>query len=722
VTPGIPVQPQPNPGLDRERARVAKLLEETAQLSEQEIPPTSFYGELLKKLLDALLAPAGSIWLVNSQGNLAPLCQINLKEVGLDERPESLPRLQVRASMVQLALSQAKPGHVMPNTLLGDPVDGRAPPGNPTDFVLLTVPLIVNGQVQGLIEVFQRPNRPPQAIPGFLQFMGLMAEVASRYQRNQKMGSLLGQQQLWTQLEQFARQVHQSLNPVEVAYLVANEGRRLIECDRISVALRYGTNTKVEAVSGSDVVESRSNQVQLLRKLCESVLIWGEKLVYRGTRDDGLPPRVLTALDAYLAESQSRLLVIQPLRDDRQKDTTQQARAVIVMECFDPPEDASQLMGRLDIIARHATPALYNAVEHRRIPLRFLWLPLARIQEGVGGKARAILLLVAVLLTALVAALVFVPYPLKMEATGSLRPTVEVKIYPPVTGFVNGFVVRPGEVIQPKQDLVKMWHQDQMSKITGLRDEINRAKYNAAASKANADGPGIDEQSKQKNLKDAEQSRITAMNKEKELTDWLDRTGAAENTAGYFTLRAPEFNPEQMARFPAESRQHNRTWTVLSSGFATEWTNKEAKPSDALLTLGAKDAAFEIELRIPQKHIGQILKAYKNLGVDTLDVDFLLRTHPTQPFKGKLHRSRVSNEVINNKEDGPDTEPYVPAFVTIDDPDIESAYRMPLDLIQNGTVAGAEVHAKVRCGPARLGYALFYGVWEFLYERVVFFF
>ena len=38
-----------------------------------------------------------------------PLCQINLKEVGLEEKPENLPRLQVRAAMVQLALSQAVP-------------------------------------------------------------------------------------------------------------------------------------------------------------------------------------------------------------------------------------------------------------------------------------------------------------------------------------------------------------------------------------------------------------------------------------------------------------------------------------------------------------------------------------------------------------------------------------------------------------------------------------
>jgi hypothetical protein len=710
--------------VDRERARVARLLEETAQLSEQEIPPTSFYGELLKKLLDALLAPAGSVWLLNPQGQVTPLCQINLKEVGLDERPETQPQQQVRTSMVQLALSQARPMHVMPNTLLGQPTEGRAPPGNPTDFVLLTVPVIANGQVLGLIEVFQRANRPPNAIPGFLQYMGLMADAASRYQRNQKMGSLLGQQQLWTQLEQFARQVHQSLNPVEVAYLVANEGRRLIECDRVSVALRYGTNLKVEAVSGSDVVETRSNQVQLLRTLCDSVLEWGEKLVYRGERDDGLPPRVLEALDAYLAESQSRLLVVQPLLDERQKDTTQKARSVVVMECFDPPEDATSLMGRLDIIVRHATSALYNSVEHKRIPLRFLWLPLARLQEGVGGKTRAILLLIVVLLTALAAALWFVPYPLKMEATGQLAPVNQVRIFPPGPGQVKEFFVKPGQVIEPKQLIAHLYHSDVAMKITGLRQEIATARKKKENLEVLAAAAGTEVQKQQQFKAEAERERLTESAKEAEYQAYIKRMGAIPDHDGWFEIRAPDFNPEQLLRFPADvqSRQGFRTWTVISSTFALEWTGKEAKPSDALLTLAAKDAAFELEMKIPQKHIGQILEAYDRLRVDKLDVDFLLGTHKTKPFKGKLYRSRIGKEVTTAKEDGSEAEPYVTAFVSIDDPEIDAAYRMPRELIYNGTVAGVDVHAKVRCGPAKLGYALFYGVWEFLYERVVFFF
>src|SRR5262249_51320978 len=159
-----------------------------------------------------------------------------------------------------------------------------------------------------------------------------------------------------------------------------------------SVAVRYGKKVQIEAISGADVVEKRSNLVVLMRKLCDHVLQWGEKLVFTGGKDESLPPRVLTALDAYLAESTSKLLVIQPLKDDRERDSKRPPCPALFRECFAPPAEPQQIVAKLDVVAKHATSALYNAVEHRRIPMRFLWKPLAAVQEGLGGKAKAILL------------------------------------------------------------------------------------------------------------------------------------------------------------------------------------------------------------------------------------------------------------------------------------------------------------------------------------------
>ncbi len=409
--------------------------------------------------------------------------QINIKEIGLEQNEE------VRKSHEELlrqAVTQTKPFHVPPRSSVGTPEPGKTPAGNLTDYTLLISPILVNQQMAGLIEVWQGANRPPQAITGYLQYMGFMSELSSRYQRNQLMGQLAGQQQVWSQLEAFARQVHNSLNPTEVAYLVANEGRRLIECDRVSVAVRHSSKARIEAVSGADVVETRSNLVRLMRTLCERVLSWGEKLVFNGTRDDSLPPKVLAALDAYLAESNSKLLVVQPLKDEREKESKRPARSALLMECFEPPAQPQQILARLDVVSRHATPALYNAVEHRRIPMRMLWLPLAKVQEGIGGKAKAISAVAVALLSVLGAALYFVPYQLKMESHGKLVPWARRVIYPPANGTIMKFEVEPGDVAREDRRLATVFDLELQKKLNAMMEMIAGAETEMLQAQANA--------------------------------------------------------------------------------------------------------------------------------------------------------------------------------------------------------------------------------------------
>jgi len=301
--------------IEQERRRLGQRLDEVGRMCEADVPATTFYGEMLKRLLESLAAPAGAVWVRTTQGNLQLQFQVNVKEVGIDRSDEAR---QSHEELLRAAVAQPKQFHLLPHSGFGPAEEGRPAPGNPTDYIMLVVPILLNGQVSGLLEVWQSPHRPHNAIPGFLQYMGLMADLCARYQRNQMLGQMTGQQQLWTQLEAFARQIHGSLNPIETAYIVANEGRRLVECDRVSVAVRYGKRTVIESISGADVVERRSNLVQLMKRLCDRVIVWGEKLVFTGVKDDSLPPDVLAALDAYLAESPSKMLVVLPLHDERE--------------------------------------------------------------------------------------------------------------------------------------------------------------------------------------------------------------------------------------------------------------------------------------------------------------------------------------------------------------------------------------------------------------------
>jgi hypothetical protein len=94
----------------------------------------------------------------------------------------------------------------------------------------------------------------------------------------------------------------------------------------------------------------------------------------------------------------------------------------------------------------------------------------------------------------------------------------------------------------------------------------------------------------------------------------------------------------------------------------------------------------------------------------------LVRSDPTRTFKGLLYLDRIGGEASPQKDDNNENEPVVTAYVSTEDQDIPEEQRIPRDLL----VTGTEVVAKVRCGNAALGYALFYGVWEFICEKVLF--
>jgi hypothetical protein len=708
------------PNIEETRRQIQKLFEEVARLSELDLLPADYFGEFLKRVLTALAAPAGAVWMRTPQGNLQLQYQINLQNLGLNRSEEVQ---QAHQELLRLAFQQPRPLHLPPQSFAGQPENGRVAPGNPTDCLLLLVPIQVESQVDGLLEVWQSPDRNPAAVNGFLQFMTEMCQLASRYLRNRLMRQMAGQQALWTQLESFTRTIHGSLNPTEVSYLIANEGRRLVDCDRISIGVRYSRKAKVEAVSGADVVERRSNLVQLMQKLFDRVIAWGEKLVYSGTKDDGLPPDVMKALDEYLAESNSKVLVVLPLKDEREKDSKKPPRSALMMECFESQQTPEQLIARLEVVGKHAAPALYNAVEHRRIPMRILWMPLAKVQDGLGGKAQAIAASIGVGLLLLVAMLYFVPYQLKMDSTGQLLPEERINIFSPVKGIVEDVAIKPGEEVVPDRALLKLFDMELFHQINTLDQEIQTAKDELEKVESQINNPtfiNLPPQIQQENATKKIDLRNQVLFKDRQRRKMLTVNKCVPDEPGSFWLVAPQF---PAARQAGEGGK-DPFWTVLTPDFRETLRRRPVEPKDPLLRLGNKQGAWEIELKIPQKHIGQVLHAYqyiseeKNQPVDELDVDLIVRSDPTHTYKGKLNRNKIAIQADPHKDDNNEAEPIVLAWVRVAGEGIDKDRQIPRDMM----VAGTEVKAKLRCGSHKMGYSLFYGVWEFFYEKVVFFF
>ena len=108
-------------------------------------------------------------------------------------------------------------------------------------------PIKTDLETVGLIEIFQRPDSGLNTQKGYLRFLGQMCDLAADFMKSRQLRHFSDRQVMWSRLEDFTRTIHGSLDPRLTAYTIANEGRRLIECDRVSVALAHGKKCRIES-------------------------------------------------------------------------------------------------------------------------------------------------------------------------------------------------------------------------------------------------------------------------------------------------------------------------------------------------------------------------------------------------------------------------------------------------------------------------------------------
>ena len=286
------------------KRHIRGLVNEISDLSKSETPAAEYYPAVLQRIIAALAASGGAIWLVDDQGSMRLAHQIQMDPALLQSNNEEA---QQHGRLLTRLFSQGRAELIPP--LSGSGEEGGE--SNPTRFLLVTAPLVANKQPVGLLEVMQRPDAPADAQRGYLRFLEHMTKLMGEWLQGHTLQQVSTRQELWQQSDQFARLVHENLDLKDTAYTIANEGRRLIECDRVSVAMLKGGNLRVVAISGQDSIENRSNIVQSLNNLATRVVRSGEPLWYDGSLVD-LPPQIEEAIEDYVDLSHGRTVTVLP--------------------------------------------------------------------------------------------------------------------------------------------------------------------------------------------------------------------------------------------------------------------------------------------------------------------------------------------------------------------------------------------------------------------------
>jgi multidrug efflux pump subunit AcrA (membrane-fusion protein) len=692
-----------DPGLlEQTKSQIRKLVAEIADLAESDIQPNEFYVEFLNRSVAAVAATGGAFWMMDGRGGLRLQYQVEFGATGLmDGRVKTAPHDALLGCMLQASQAQIVPPSAV--------IDGVPQAFNPTEYALIISPLMVDKQVVGLLEILMDPTRRAAQQKSTLRFVSDLCDLAATYLKNRQMRQMMSQQRLWNQLEGFTHQIHGSLDLKETAYAVVNDGKRLVACDRLTVALKIGGRTMVEAVSGQEVVEQRSNLVRELTRLCKVVIRSGEDLVYTGNTD-GLAPDIRDALEMYVDESGSKVVVVTLLHKPEAIETGPETKVkdkvpfgCLVAEQIGDELAPTDMHARTEVVSRHASTALFNSQEHHKIFLKPLFKALGSPWRMLRGRTLAKIGAALAVALAVIAAMAFVPCTLTIEGHGSLLPEARQKIYAPVAGIV-------GEVLVDHDARVKKG--DILAKLDSfeLQKELKQLFLDNTKALSQMNSLEIQAQKLNSSQENQEQLQVRAQQAEARIT-------------AKYTREQIEILNDQIESMNIRSPQ---------DGIITTWEAKKnllGRPVEIgteLLQVAATDGDWIMEVEVPDDDMGPILAAHSKLEKEiaegkkkvgtTLPAYFVPMTGPETLYEGYVVRIAPGAETMAESEQYKNRH-IVKVTVGFSDA-VRKDYlaRNQIDEMR----PGAEVRARVDCGRTNLAYYLLRKPIQVFYESVLF--
>ena len=465
--------------VEQTKQQIRALVAEIAQLAKTEVAPEEFYGQFLPRVVSALAASGGAVWTLNPEGRLALQYQVNIQETRLRDSEEHQAQ---HGRLLYKALSGSEGLLVPPFSGPGE-VQGpgdETPAANPTEFLLLLGLLRTDLETIGVVEIFQRAEASPSTQKGYLRFLMQMCELAGDFLKSHQLRHFSDRQTLWTQLEDFTRNIHASLDPRAAAYTIANEGRRLIECDRVSVAIRKGKKCKIEAISGQDLFDKRSNTVRLLGRLATAVVRSGEAVWYTGdTRD--MAPQVEDAVQEYVDDAHSKTIAVLPLRrpmpeeedDPRKREEPEPPIGALIVEQIEDSRVTASLVQRAEVVCQHSSTALANALEHQNLFLMPVWRALGKTRWVLQARTLPKTLAISAAVLFVILILCLWPARFTMEAKGTLEPVVRQDVFAGVDGVVDSIPdkIVHGASVQKNEQLLQLRNTDLEVAITDVQGQ-----------------------------------------------------------------------------------------------------------------------------------------------------------------------------------------------------------------------------------------------------------
>jgi len=649
---------------------IDELLAATATVAREGGEAPAFYEVFLKNLAQALGATCGGVWQPDRDGGYQLVSELRWHATTGD-RPGGWPdREWLSVAALQRAAQLLPPRRRATGAL-----------GNPGEDVLLAGAIEDDfGRSLAVVILFLEPRDAAAPQEQALEVFDAFRDLAADYHRRAALKTLVDRQRRQTGADEFAERVHRGRDADTTAYVIVNDGRSLIGCDRVSLVTVEGGQPKTRAVSGVDSVERRGAVVRALETLAVHVAATGEPIeLDRAAPSSDMPVRDVAEAyrDASLAASLIALPLVQPWRGD--DATPARAFAVVVLEWFQAPLPQPEARAAiLRPFQRHAEAAFAQALAQERIPWAAWWRridPWFAAQTSTRWK-RAYMTAGAIGAAALLGWLI--PAELTVTARGRLQPVERRAIFAPADGVVLEVLAEDAKPVAADQLLLRLDSPALDLEAARIAGELATAEEQLRSVKAErwsaANGPSRPEH---------DASELAAQ--EESLAALVASLGAQQQLVA-------RQQDDLVVRSPIAGKVVTWRATDLLRG-------RPVARGQELLTVANEAGPWRLELDIPDREFRQVLLAQQS-NEQPLEVSFRLATEANSVFAGQLSKLSGATQTRD------DAQLVVPAEVTFD--------RAAAPVLRTGAQATAKIH----CGRRPIAYVWFHEIWEWLAARV----
>jgi hypothetical protein len=684
--------------VEEARRQILAIVDQIRALAQGDVKEAEFFSALLAKSIEAMGAVGGIVWLVRDQGRVESVTGQGVEHTGIAQDQDA----QTAHGKLVGALMGNPTGLIVPPRAGLTTADGSTAANNPTDLLVVAAPIDRAGTRAGLIEIFHQRNAP-EVERGYLKFLEEVTQPARTFLDRQQLVTLDSQQTALVQVDRFSRAVHETLDPVSTAFVLANEARRIIGCDRVSVLVKRGRKLRLEAVSGQESIERRASAVQAVEALVRVVAKAGDPLWHPDPATE-LPPQIEEELEVYVDESHATALAIVPLEKPKPTPVVQTGGvdAVAVAKAEATPKTAPEPIGalvaewfssstfeggkraRVELVAEHGRVALANALAHTSLPLYPLLNLLGKSKALTTARNLPKTILAILATAAAILALVLVPADLRLEGKGTLEPVHHRDVFAGIDGVVES--IAPG--VEHAADV----KEGQL--LASLRNiELDVALTDVLGRKA-----ASEEQLVSTRRAILEDKKISADEKTR--------------MAGRAAQLQREIESLEAQRTLYEAKKLSLAVRSPIDGVIVTWQVRDrlmlrpVEKGQVLLNVADKTGPWELEIHLPDDRLGHVNRAYAEARAAgrELEVDYILATDPGTRHVGTVREIHEQAEVRGEQGN------TVLLRITID----------PSRHEKEELGAGASVTTRINCGKRPLGYVIFHDLVAFIQQHILF--